>query len=161
MSPPTPGTGPNTKTLEELTLENASLRSSLDTLALHAQHLERTLHDQPIAASSPSLTSPADTTPRPSRPTPLPPPPADGPDAGRAGAEDLTRSFMAQAGSVLDLRRLRAEAEKAWKGADEAVGRAGPSLGPSAEQSRIASLEDEVGQLKAQNEKQVRLIRCS
>ena len=41
--------------------------------------------------------------------------------------DDLGRSFMAQAGSVLDIKRLRAEAERAWRGADKAVGETGQS----------------------------------
>jgi hypothetical protein len=63
---------------------------------------------------------------------------------------------MAQGGSMLDIRKLKVEAERAWRGAEG--GGVGPNAAeePSTSQARIAILEQEVAQLKAQNEKQVR-----
>jgi hypothetical protein len=85
--------------LEELTLENSSLRSSLDTLALHAQELERKLaasQTSPEPIASPSSTSKASSAP------PLPPPLPPG-------------GSVMLGGSVVDLKRLKKEAEKVWR----------------------------------------------
>ncbi|KAL7409960.1 hypothetical protein BDY24DRAFT_194275 [Mrakia frigida] len=154
-SSPTTAANPNPKTLEELTLENSSLRSSLDTLALHAQELERKLSQQPHLSAADPSSSQLD-TPKAFKPTPLPPPPPF--------IERGDRSIML-GGSIVDLRRLKKEAEKAWRDEEKAlkaVEVASKEVSPPTtshsglptDQLKIVNLENEVGQLKAQNEKQ-------